>query len=415
MKILLINKFYHDKGKAGGVGRHILELQKLLEKNGHEVVPFGMRQKETVPNDYLDFFSEEFDLGEIKFSPKSLKNIFKVFRNREAIRKLERLIKKTKPDVAHIHNIYHHLSPAILPILKKNGIPVVMTVHDYKLVCPNYLMFNKGKVCEKCSNGKYYKCFTNKCVKNSYAASFILALEAYFAKLKKYYSDVDLFITPSKFMHDKLIENGIKEKKVKFIPNFFDPGNFNAGKRNAENEKYFLYFGRLSKEKGVDILVKSLQYINFEDYKLKIVGSGEEKENLEALADGLSLGNKVEFVDYKNGEELHNLISRAEFAVVPSIWFENAPYSILEAFAFGKPVIGARIGGIPEMIKENETGLTFEAGDERDLAAKIQYILNNRGLADKLGKNAKSFLEDHFNPENYYQEIASLYSRLKQA
>lgn len=412
MKVLLINKFYHDKGKAGGVGRHILELQKMLERNGHEVVPFAMREKETVPNNYLEFFPKDFDLGEIRFSLKGLKSIPKIFYNREAIRKLEKLIQKTKPDIVHIHNIYHHLSPAILPILKKHGIPIAMTVHDYKLVCPNYLMFNKGKICEKCSGGRYYKCFTNKCVKNSYAASLVLTLEAYFVKFKRYYDNVDIFFAPSRFMRDILIKNGFNGDKVKYLPNFFESANFNTKSGNAENEKYFLYFGRLSKEKGVDVLIKSLQYIDLKDYKLKIAGSGDEKEDLERLTSDLILKDKVEFTGYKSGEDLQKLISGAAFVVLPSIWYENAPYSILEAYALGKPIIGARIGGIPELVRDKETGLLFEAGNEKDLAGKIQFILDNQGSVSKLGKNAKSFLENRFGSEKYFQELTNAYTRL---
>ncbi|OGI26442.1 MAG: hypothetical protein A3J76_00605 [Candidatus Moranbacteria bacterium RBG_13_45_13] len=413
MKILLINKFYHDKGKAGGVGRHILELQKLLEKNGHEVIPFAMRQKETEPNDYLEFFPEEFELGEIKFNFKGLKNVFKIFYNREAVRKLERIVRKTKPDVAHIHNIYHHLSPAILPVLKKYRIPVVMTVHDYKLICPNYLLFSKGKVCEKCANGKYYKCFTNKCVKNSYAASLVLTLEAYFVKVRKYYqNNVDLFIVPSRFMREKIIENGFDGEKIRYLPNFFETARSGIENNNVRTEKYFLYFGRLSKEKGVDVLIKSLRYVDLKDYKLKIAGSGSEKRNLKSLAKSIGSEDKVEFLGYQSGKKLNDLISAADFVAVPSVWYENAPYSILESYAFGKPVIGARIGGIPELIKQNETGATFECGDERDLAEKIVNFIGNEKSVREMGQRGFEYLQEKFNGRNFYQELLKMYNEV---
>lgn len=415
MKILLINKFYHDKGKAGGVGRHILELQKMLEQNGHEVVPFAMREKETIPNDYLEFFPKEFDLSKITFDLKGLKNVFKIFYNREAVRKLEKLLQKEKPEIAHIHNIYHHLSPAILAVLKKYGIPTVMTVHDYKLICPNYLMFNNRKICEKCSGKKFYKCFTNKCVKDYYSASLILALEAYFVKLKKYYQDVDIFITPSLFMRDKLVENGFDGKKIKYLPNFFESINVNNNNssNNAESEKYFLYCGRLSKEKGVDVLIKSLQNVDLKDYKLKIAGSGDEKESLENLASSLKLAGKIEFVGYKSGKYLNNLISKAKFIVVPSIWYENAPYSILEAFAFGKPVIGSRIGGIPEMIEEGETGCLFDSGNEKELGSKIKNLIDKPIYAEVMGENAKAVLAKKYAPNGYRNQLIGIYSELK--
>jgi len=425
MKILLINKFYHDNGKSGGVGRHILELEKILTRNDHEVIPFATKQKEAKKNNYLEYFPRYFDLGKVKFNSESLKNISKIFYNSEAAEKLESLIKKTKPDIAHIHNIYHHLSPSILTALKKHNIPIVMTVHDYKLICPNYLLFSKGKICQKCQGGKYYNCLKNKCVKNSYAASLVLMLEAYWAKHKKYYEkNIDCFIAPSLFMRDILIKNGYDSRKIKYVPNFLDflptgqagrlRKNDIKGGNNAGDEKYFLFFGRLSQEKGIDILIKSLPLVNLKKYKLKIAGSGQEENKLKELAKNLKLENKIKFVGYQSGKGLKNLVSEAKFIIIPSVWHENAPYSILESYNAEKAVIGSRIGGIPEMIRENKTGLIFNAGDKKKLAEKINYLITHPKKAIQMGMAGKKYLNKKFNQKKYYNKLVKIYRELRE-
>lgn len=391
-----------------------MELEKMLARNGHKIIPFATNQRETKKNNYLEYFPRYFDLGEVKFNLESLKNIFKIFHNSEAAKKLESLIRKTQPDVAHIHNIYHHLSPGILTVLKKHNIPIIMTVHDYKLVCPNYLLFNRGKVCQKCQGGKYYNCLKNKCVKNSYAASLVLMLEAYWAKHKKYYKkNINCFIAPSLFVRNILIKNGYDSRKIKYIPNFLgEKASEDILNDSIENEKYFLFFGRLSQEKGIDMLIKSLPLANLKNYKLKIAGSGPEENELKELAKNLKLENKIEFVGYQSGKNLGNLISRAKFIAVPSVWYENAPYSILESYNVGKAVIGSRIGGIPEMIRENKTGLIFNAGDKKDLAEKINYLIAHPEKAIQMGMAGKKYLNKKFNQEKYYDKLVKIYREL---
>ncbi|MFA6183825.1 MAG: glycosyltransferase [Parcubacteria group bacterium] len=403
MKILQINKFYYRKG---GSESHFIGLVNLLRKNNHEVTVLSTKNKKNIKGVNKDYFVEEI---EMKLS--NVRDGLKLFYNYRAIKSLEKIIKYNRPDIVHVHNINHHFSPAILKVFKKYDIPVVMTVHDYKLICPNYKLFNGDGICEKCHGGKYYQCTFNKCVKNSYLGSLVMTLEAYWAKWKKYYDCVDIFIAPSQFMRNKLIINGFDSEKVKYLPNFLDK-NISKDLIFKNNEKnYILFFGRISQEKGLGSLVRSLELIDDKDVVLKIVGEGPFQMELKKIIKKLHLEKRVMLVGYKSAKELEEIIVNSQFVVVPSLWYENAPYAILESYALSKPVIGAKIGGIPELIKENETGVTFEAENFDDLTKKINYFLINPEKVVAMGKGGCLFLNKFFNKENYLEKLVEIYRK----
>jgi len=362
MKILQINKFFYLKG---GSERHFFAVSDLLRQNGHEVVEFSMNDRRNRPSKYADFF-----IGEINYSKSFLSNIFKFLYNFDANRKLAKLIKQEKPDVAHLHNIYHQLSPSIIHTLKKNKIPMVLTLHDYKVICPNYQLFNKGEICEKCKGGKYYNCFSGSCIKNSHEKSLLGALEAYLHRsILKSYDKIDKFIAPSNFIKNKFIEFGIDGGRIEVIENFTEMMPDSSAQ---EMEDYLLFFGRLSKEKGVNVLLDAMNEID--DVKLKIAGDGPDKANYELKIKNYKLGTRVEFVGEKSGEELSELVRKAKAIVVPSVWYENMPMNILEAVAMGKVVIASRVGGIQEIIEDKENGFLFRMSDADDLAIKIKEL-----------------------------------------
>jgi len=245
LKILQINKFYYLKG---GSERYLFDLLKILETAGLEVIPFSMQDKKNRPSNYEKYFSQFMGMHRFSF-----KNIFKIFYNREAARCLEKLIKKTKPNIAHLHNIAYQLSPSIIRILKRHSIPIVMTLHDYNIICPNAKLFTKGAHCERCRGVRYYHCFLNKCSHDSYGQSFLAMLEAYFnQRLLKVYDQVDLFIAPSRAMKDACVKFGLPENK---IVNLCYPVELNDDSpENIDASNYILYFGRLSPEKGVKLI-----------------------------------------------------------------------------------------------------------------------------------------------------------------
>ncbi|TSC51869.1 MAG: Uncharacterized protein CEO40_313 [Parcubacteria group bacterium LiPW_72] len=397
MKILNINKFYYLKG---GADRHYFDLTKLLEKHGHKVIPFSMYSDKNNPSPYAQYFVNEVDLSRPKFSFKALATLGRIFYSLEAKRKIRALIQKEKPEIAHIHNIYHQISPSILGVLKKHRIPIVITVNDYKLICPNYQLFQHNKVCEKCRKRKYYQCFFNKCVKDSYLASLVNTLEMYFHKAFRFYERyVDIFICPSKFMRQKLMEWGLPQAKLVTLPYFIEEEYCTP----LEEKNYILFFGRLSPEKGLDLLISVMQKLP--EIKLKIVGEGPERKKLEDYVQKNHISN-VQFLGFRQGDELKKIIQKSRFVVVPSSWQEVFGLVVLESFNLGKVVLASRKGGLTEIIREGNTGFFFQNAAE--LAQKIQSLYQNRKITQKIGQRAKREIKN-YNPEVYYQKLMKIY------
>lgn len=400
MKILLINKFHYLKG---GSERSYFDLGELLEKSGHQVAYFSTKDPRNKKTAYESYFihQDKFDSGGVW---RKIRSAFGILYNFTANRKLKKLIQDFKPDIAHLHNIYHQISPSIIKALKKEKIPVVLTIHDYKIVCPNYKMFNRGKVCDKCLGGKYYNCFYNKCSNDSYSKSLILMFEAYLhRKILKSYEQVDLFIAPSNFVKEIFIKGGFPENKIKVLNHFINSEVFIATD-SGQGEDYILYFGRISEEKGIDILLKTAAELP--EIKFKI--AGEANNGLENKYKNENYEN-VEFLGYKKGKELSQIIRGAKAIIFPSIWNEVFGYSIIEALSMGKAVIASKIGAVPEIIKDNYNGILFKPGDFQDLKRKIE-LLNNNLL--KIEENAKKSAIS-YNLSEYKQKIVKIYNSLQ--
>lgn len=401
MKILMINKFYYVKG---GSETYLFGLKKVLEGHGHEVIPFSMRDEKNTQTEYEKYFIDNIDYSDKNIFNK-VKNATKIIYNFDANKRLKKLIKDVKPDIAHLHIFQHQMSPSILKVLKEEKIPVVYTMHDLKPICLNYKMMNSKGICEKCNESKYYKCLNNKCVKNSYLFSFINMIEGYIHKFLNSYNKIDKIITPSKFYREKLIEAGFDENHIQHIPNFIDINTFDP---NYKYHNYFVYVGRLSEEKGIKTLIRAMKYIK--KSKLKIIGTGPIEIELRDFVKNERITN-IEFLGFKNGKELTQLISYSEFIIIPSEWYENAPMSVLEAMAMGKAIIGSNIGGIPELLKYNN-GLVFKTGDEKDLAEKINSLLDNIDKINIMGKNSRKAMEEHYNSEDHYKSLLEVYNDL---
>jgi glycosyltransferase involved in cell wall biosynthesis len=408
MRILLINKFHYLKG---GSERCYFDTARILTDYGHEVAFFAMAHPENIPSPWSKYFVEEADYLQSQGGLfRKIKLAGKIIYNFQAQKNLEKLIKEFKPEVAHLHNIYHQLSPSIIRTLKKNKIPMAITLHDYKLVCPNYNLLARGKIWEKSRPAKYYKCFFDRCVKDSYVKSLVCVLEAYFHKFLKIYDQVDAFISPSRFLIEKFKEFDF-EKEIKYLPNplLFDSSE-KAGER--KNHNYILYFGRLSEEKGVDDLIRAYSLLKI-DSKLIIAGAGPQADSLKKLAAEKGLKEKIVFVGHQKEEALWNLVKRANFIVVPSRWYENAPYNVSEAMALTKVVICAKIGGLSEIIRDRENGFLFEPGDIGELAEKMRKILSLPEEAkNKIGERARQTIEEKNNKENYYNNLKNIYEEI---
>ena len=400
MNILLINKFYFQKG---GAEKYFFDLKKLLEDKGNTVVLFAMQHKKNLKTKYNKYFVSEIKTKPSKNIFKNLKTICRFWWSLEARRKIKKLLLNNKINIAHLNNIYHQISPSILPIFKKHKIPVVMTVHDYSLVSPNYNMFLNGKIYDKICGKKYYKCLFDKCVNKSFVQSLISVIEMYLHHkiLNVYKKNIDIFIAPSRFVEKKLLDAGFDKNKIKLLPHFVNPV---VAKRLYGVSDYILYFGRLSKEKGIDFLVAVMQYLP--NIKLKVVGQGPLEEKIKLQIKSYNLNN-VELTGYKSGDELENIIKNSNFIVVPSLSPETFGLNILESQVLGKIVIASNIGALPELVEKK---FLFEPGKLEDIINKIKSltkikkndILDSYEIAEKVRKK--------HNPELYYKKLLEIYN-----
>lgn len=397
MRILLVNKYFYRKG---GAETYFFALAEGLKALGHEVAFFSMKHPNNEQSYWNKYFVSEKDyVGEIS-AFKKVQEASTLIYSFEAKRKFEALLEEFKPDVIHMNNVHRQLTLSILdaPYLKKHHVPVVYTAHDYILLCPAYTMVNgRGEVCDACLDRHFSHATKNVCVKGSRAKSALATMEAEFLKLHHSYDKIDLIIAPSQFMKNKLDEGGFAGKTVA-MQNFLTDSQMAMGARVANTHKfedtkagarpYFLFFGRLSKEKGVLTLVKAFMQaaglaqgsanaqsddqdaqVIPDVWDLHIVGDGPERGAIEQLiaSAGPQAVSRIHLLGYKSGEDLQREVGNARFTVLSSEWRENMPYSGLESLAAQTPIIGARIGGIPELVEEGKTGVTFESGDAVDL------------------------------------------------
>lgn len=387
MRILLSNKFYY---RRGGDCIYMLNLEQLLKTHGHEVAVFAMDYPENIETPWRKYFPRNMS---------KLMALTRPFGSREVRRKFSKLLDDFRPDVVHLNNIHTQLSPVIAELAHIRGIRVVWTLHDYKLLCPRYDCLCDGKtVCEQCFNGDKTPCRTYRCMKGSRLASEVGYREAVMWNRERLEACTDLFICPSRFMAEKMAQGSFRKDKLKVLCNFIDVEKCRKG--DYSKDDYYCYVGRLSHEKGVATLIDAAARL---PYKLKVIGGGPLSEELRVKNEELK-GN-VEFLGYKQWGDIKAIAGRARFTVIPSEWYENNPLSVIEAECIGTPVLGARIGGIPELIDEGVSGMTFESGNAADLAEKIKAMFaakfDYKAIADVAMKR--------YNAENYYDEIMKCY------
>ena len=403
-RLLSVNNYHYRRGGAEVV---FLEQNRLLAEIGWDVVPFAMRHPDNLPSPWSDHFVEEIEFGRDYGPLRTLRSAANIVYSRQARARLRALIAAAPPDVAHVHNIYHHLSPSFLPVLKTAGVPIVMTVHDLKLACPAYTMLSHGSLCERCRGGRIHNVALHRCVKGSTALSGLVLIEtALHRMLGLYRRTVDRFVAPSRFYIDKLCEWGWPRERFVHIPNFVDADRLAFGREAGEG---FLYAGRLSPEKGLETLVRAGARSG---QSVTLVGTGPMEVRLRALA--AETGADVRFLGYRTGADLHAAMRGARAVVMPSTWYENAPISLMEAYALGRPVIGARIGGIPELVREDETGATCPAGDVDALAGQMRRFAD---LPDarlrSMGAAGRAWVETEFSPDAYRTRLLDLYAELE--
>jgi glycosyltransferase involved in cell wall biosynthesis len=407
MKILLANKYFHP---VGGPETLLFNSMEKLKSLGHEVIPFSVWHPGNVKTEFERYFVSPVDYNNHSSLPWNLaKTTLRIIYNPEAKKKMEQLIEETHPDIAHLHNIYHQLSPSILLPLRKHNIPILMTLHDFKLVCPNYTFLRDGQVCEECEGKHFYKAIKYRCVKDSYLKSSVSAVEMYLHKFFRIYeSCVDRFIVLSQFSKERFIRYGLSEEQLIFLPNPIEISSF---PKNEGKDRYILFFGRLSEKNGILTLIKAMKQLP--EIKLSVLGEGEQKDLILDYIRENGLKN-VKLLGFKEGSELKRLIEECYFTVFPNHYYHLCPMSILESFTFGKPVIGSNLGSVPELVEDGVTGLLFEPRNEKDLADKIKLLYRNPDLVEKLGHSARLKVEESYSAEKYYPRLLQIYEELVQ-
>jgi glycosyltransferase involved in cell wall biosynthesis len=401
-QLLSINNYYYLRGGSEAV---YFEHNRLFEHAGWEVVPFSMQNARNQPSEWSEHFIDQTD-GDGHSPLAKLSRAVSAIYSTEAARRIRGLLALTRPNVAHAHNIYHHLSPSVLVELHRQAIPVVLTLHDLKLICPAYKMHTQGAVCERCRGGALRNVIKNRCIKNSTAMSALVWLESTVHKaLDLYMSTVTRFVVPSRFFLQKFAEWGVDTSRFVHIPNSVDVEAMTAEGTPGDA---FVYLGRLVPEKGVATLIRAAAQARV---RLRIIGTGSEEQALRQLA--AELGGDVEFTGYLTGSALRAAISSARAVVIPSEWYENAPISVMEASALGRPVIGADIGGIPELIRPGETGFIFSSGSVDSLVEVLTSVQRLPVSAtQRMGSAGREWMRAEFSPRAYRERMLALYGQI---
>ena len=397
MKILMVNKFLYLKG---GAETYVFKLGEELSRLGHEVQYFGMEdEKRTVGNSISSYTTNmDFHTGKLK----KILYPFSILYSIEAKSKILKVLENFQPDVVHINNFNFQLTPSILyginKYRKKSGrkIKIIYTAHDSQLVCPNHLMQNpiSGAKCQKCLEKNALSCIRNKCIHGSLVKSILAFIEHEVYKILRTYRIFDTIICPSYFLKGVLDTDKVLREKTIVMHNFVDAQIL----EKIEKQDYVLFFGRFSKEKGIENLLKvceQLPYIPF-----LFAGSGP-------LEDKISSHSNVKNVGFLDGQKLYSTIAKARFTVFPSECYENCPFSVMESQICGTPVIGSNIGGIPELLKEDVTGILFESGNIDELKEKIEELWNNKDKQNLLAESCNKVKFDDL--KIYVEKIIKIY------
>ncbi len=399
MKILLVNKFFFLNG---GSEACMFDSARLLKERGHRVAFLSMAHPRNVASDDPAYFVSHVDFNELRGVRAKARAAARMLWSREARALMEEVIRKERPDVAILHNVYHQLSPSIMAPLARRGVPSLMVLHDYKMVCPVYTLFSGGAPCERCSGRRFLPCVSRRCSKGSLASSALAAAEmTLHHRVFDAWGGVTAFVSPSRFLADTLRRMGFP-REVHHIPNFIDARALRP--QPPGEERSVVYFGRLTPEKGLRTLVEAMGGV---DGTCHVVGDGPSAGELRRLASDLGRSN-VAFAGHLAFDELAGRVRRARAVVLPSEWYENAPRSVLEAFALGKPVVGARIGGIPELVEDGVTGWTFTPGDAADLRRALALALANADTVEEMGRRARAVAEQRYGPDLYYERLTAL-------
>jgi glycosyltransferase involved in cell wall biosynthesis len=383
----------------------MIELSNLLEAGGNTVVPFASQHPKNRASKWSAYFPEGVDTQNA-----GIGDVPRFLYSPEARHKLEQLIREASPiDIAHLHIYYGQLTASILAPLKEAGIPIVQSLHEYKLTCPVYTHISQGEICEACGGTQFWKALPRRCNQGSLPRTLASVAEAYASRLLGDVRKVDHFIAVSDFLRRKMIEHEVVEpNNITTVHNFVRPEAFVPSEQQGE---YLLYFGRIAPVKGLETLIESAAPLD--EVPLYIVGEGEQRKELQKWVEDNDWSH-IHFLGFQSGQKLHDLIRGSITTIIPSEWYENCPMTVLETIALGRPVVGSRIGGIPELIEEGKDGLLFPPGNVEALRERLEWMIDHPMQAVKMGKAGRAKVEDRFGPEAHYTQIQSVYDGVLQ-
>ena len=399
MKILMVNKFLYPRG---GSESYMLYLSEYLKKMGHEIEFFGMYDENNTVGNSLGLYTSNMD-----FHSKGLKRFlypFKIIYSIEAKKKIMRVIDDFKPDIVHMNNINFQLTPSIIYGIKKKGIPLVQTVHDYQMICPNHLLYNfeKNTPCEKCVRGTHINCIKNKCIHGSFVKSVLGVIEAKVYSWLKTYKKVDLYISPSNFLENKLLSaKSYYKGKTKTIHNFINKEKFSGESKTPGS--YIVFVGRLSKEKGIENIADAARLLP--EFEFLVAGSGPDEEILRNIPN-------VKLLGFLTGDKLLEVMGNAKVLLLPSVCYENCPLSILESHALGVPVVKMNSGGMAELVKDGITGTLVNEPTPEGIAEKLKETLKNEDYYNSLKENCIKEKDKILSVKDYADILIKEYEKL---
>ena len=402
MKVLLMNKFLFPNAGAESV---FLATRSLLARKGHEVIDFAMKDHRNLSSDYEAFFPRGRDYGAAGSLPRRARDAASSIYSVDARRSLRKLVAAARPDVAHLHNVYHQLSLSVIDELFTAGVPIVLTLHDYKPVCPSYVIYTEGAPCRRCVTGSAAHAVRHRCIKGSRAASLVGAAEATLARRRNTWERVDRFVAPSEFMASMMAEGGVGAGKVQVVPNFLDADS--AAADQSARGSHFLYVGRLEEVKGVRQLIDAVSSSK-DPTRLRVIGDGPLRGYVEAAA---AASERIEFLGRQPAESVGAEMRLAAALVVPSLWEENCPMVVLEARAHALPVVCSDRGGLPELVSHGRDGLIFRAEDPIELLRCLRSIDSEPGSAREMGLSGHERLSQRHSAESHYPQLMSVYTQ----
>lgn len=395
--ILNVSQNYHVRG---GSDRYFFTLAELLQKHGHRVIPFTAANANNEPSEWEGYFPRGAD-----FVHPSARDLLRFLYSHDAVKSIRRLLQDTNIDLAHFHIYYGKLTASILEVLKRDGIPLIQTLHEYKLTCPVYSHLSNDQICEACEGKHFWRALPKRCNRGSLARTALSVTESYVSKMLGAVKKFDHFISVSHFHRKKMISYGVPEDKISTVHNFVDVSNITP---NFSAGDYVLYFGRVHQSKGILTLIKAA--VPLTHVPIYIVGDGEAMPEVQRIIEQNGCQH-IHLLGFKQGDELRELILNSTCTVLPAEWYENCSMAILESYAYGKPVIGAHIGGNPELIVDGVDGFLVPSAGTEALRDKLLWMFEHKSEAAEMGRIGRYKMETEFNADIHYEKIMNVYKQ----